>query len=82
MVAKELLVYVNEIVTNLKHRQVLLLRFGLDETHPEHYGQPLTLQEVADIFSVTPERIRQIEAHTLKLLRHPKNSFRIKGLLG
>ena len=51
---------------------VLSLRFGLDD------GIPKTLEEVADMFEVTRERIRQIEAKALRKLRHPirSNKFR------
>jgi RNA polymerase sigma factor (sigma-70 family) len=50
---------------NERERQVLELRFGLiDDT-------PRTLDEVGQHFSVTRERIRQIEAKALTKLRHP-----------
>jgi RNA polymerase primary sigma factor len=52
---------------------VLRLRFGID-CHSDH-----TLEEVGELFGVTRERIRQIEAKALKRLRHPA---RIKILQG
>ena len=45
-----------------RQRQVLELRFGLDG------GRPQTLEEVGVVFNVTRERIRQIEAQSLKEL--------------
>jgi RNA polymerase primary sigma factor len=48
-----------------REASVLRLRFGID-TDSEH-----TLEEVAEIFQVTPERIRQIEAKAFRKLRHP-----------
>ena len=48
-----------------KEEQILRLRFGLGETG-EH-----TLEEVGKQFSVTRERIRQIEVKALRKLRHP-----------
>jgi RNA polymerase primary sigma factor len=48
-----------------RERQVLSLRFGLDDE------QPLTLEEVGNRFDLTRERIRQIEAKALTKLRHP-----------
>ena len=55
-------------------QQVLRLRYGLDD------GQPRTLEEVAKVFGVTRERIRQIEA---RAFRRPgcKRSKRLKDYL-
>jgi RNA polymerase sigma factor RpoD-like protein len=53
---------------NPREREVLKLRFGLDD------GYPRTLEEVGQQFNVTRERIRQIEAKALKKLRHPARS--------
>jgi RNA polymerase sigma factor (sigma-70 family) len=50
---------------NPREREILALRFGL------HGDQPLTLDEVGQMFNVTRERIRQIEAKALTKLRHP-----------
>jgi RNA polymerase primary sigma factor len=46
-----------------RERQVLELRYGLDDQHPR------TLEEVGRTFNVTRERIRQIENQSLKKLR-------------
>ena len=46
-----------------RERTVLRLRFGLDD------GRPRTLEEVGQVFGVTRERIRQIEARTLAKLK-------------
>lgn len=48
-----------------REQAVLRLRFGLDD------GRPRTLEEVGKEFSVTRERIRQIEAKAIKRLRRP-----------
>lgn len=53
-----------------RERDVLRLRFGLDD------GQTKTLEEVATLFGTTREKIRTIEAHALRLLRHPNRSRR------
>jgi len=50
---------------NPREREILALRFGL------RGEQPLTLDEVGQMFNVTRERIRQIEAKALTKLRHP-----------
>lgn len=66
-----------EVLDTLTEREakVLKLRFGLEE------GRPRTLEEVGDIFKVTRERIRQIEAKALRKLRHPTRSKKLKDYL-
>ncbi len=58
-----------------RERQVIVLRFGLEDGHPR------TLEEVGKEFNVTRERIRQIEAKALRKLRNPVRSKRIKDFL-
>lgn len=58
-----------------REEKVLRLRFGLDDGHSR------TLEEVGQVFGVTRERIRQIEAKALRKLRHPMRSKRLKDYL-
>jgi RNA polymerase primary sigma factor len=58
-----------------REQRVLVLRFGLED------GRCRTLEEVGVEFSVTRERIRQIEAKALRKLRHPKRSRRLRDYL-
>lgn len=58
-----------------RERQVIVLRFGLEDGHPR------TLEEVGKEFNVTRERIRQIEAKALRKLRNPVRSKKIKDFL-
>ena len=58
-----------------REEQVLRLRFGLDD------GSCKTLEEVGQMFGVTRERIRQIEAKALRKLRHPSRSRKLKDFL-
>jgi RNA polymerase primary sigma factor len=51
-----------------REREVIELRFGLRDGHPR------TLDEVAKVYGITRERIRQIEARGLLKLRQPMRS--------
>ncbi|MFN7678557.1 MAG: RNA polymerase sigma factor RpoD [Cyanobacteriota bacterium] len=55
-----------------RERDVLRLRYGLDD------GRMKTLEEIGQIFDVTRERIRQIEAKALRKLRHPNRNSVLK----
>ena len=55
-----------------REQRVIRLRFGLDD------GRPRTLEEVGHEFGLTRERIRQIEAHALRKLRHPSRSRKLR----
>ena len=59
-----------------REEKVIRLRFGLDD------GKSKTLEEVGQIFGVTRERIRQIEAKALRKLRHPSRSRKLKDYMG
>ncbi len=74
MILKEQLVDVLGTLTD-REQKVLRLRFGLDD------GRARTLEEVGKEFSVTRERIRQIEAKALRKLRHPSRSRKLKEFL-
>ncbi|MBQ3932505.1 MAG: RNA polymerase sigma factor RpoD [Lachnospiraceae bacterium] len=69
--------HIDQLLQDLKERerQVIILRFGLEDGHPR------TLEEVGKEFSVTRERIRQIEAKALRKLRNPVRSKKIKDFL-
>lgn len=74
MLLKEQLEEVLETLTP-REEKVLRLRFGLDD------GRARTLEEVGQVFGVTRERIRQIEAKALRKLRHPSRSKKLKDYL-
>lgn len=69
--------HIDTLLEDLKERerQVIVLRFGLEDGHPR------TLEEVGKEFNVTRERIRQIEAKALRKLRNPVRSKRIRDFL-
>lgn len=57
---------------NAREQAVIRMRFGLDD------GSPKTLEEIGKRFSVTRERIRQIEARALHKLRQPYRNHTVK----
>ena len=71
---KEQLVEVLDTLTE-REQKVLKLRFGLED------GRARTLEEVGKEFDVTRERIRQIEAKSLRKLRHPSRNKKLKDYL-
>jgi RNA polymerase primary sigma factor len=62
--------HVDHVLATLapRERRVLEMRFGLPD------GCPRTLEEVGEVFGITRERVRQIEAKALKKLRHPSRT--------
>ncbi len=68
---------IQEVLSTLtdRERRVLSLRFGIGD------GSARTLEEVGNEFSVTRERVRQIEAKALRKMRHPVRSGKLRGFL-
>jgi len=60
---------------NERERQVLVMRFGLDD------GKVRTLEEVGAYFGVTRERVRQLETKALAKLRMPARNRELQGFL-
>lgn len=58
-----------------REEKVLRLRFGMSD------GQPRTLEEIGQIFNITRERVRQIEAKALRKLPHLLRSSDVQELL-
>jgi RNA polymerase primary sigma factor len=58
-----------------RERRIIDLRFGLTD------GDPRTLQEIAEEFELSRERIRQIEGEVLRKLRHPHFSRKLRAYL-
>jgi RNA polymerase primary sigma factor len=58
-----------------REEKIIKMRFGLED------GSEHTLEQVGQTFTVTRERIRQIEAKALRKLRHPARSNRLRGFL-
>ena len=67
--------HTSQVLQSLTPREekVIEMRFGLED------GKEHTLEEVGRCFSVTRERVRQIEAKALRKLRHPSRSVRLKS---
>ncbi len=68
----------DEVLQTLSPREerVIRMRFGLGVAGEEH-----TLEEVGQEFTVTRERIRQIEAKALRKLRHPSRSRLLRAFI-
>ena len=66
-----------KVLTSLtqRERKILEMRFGLVD------GYDRTLEEIGKMYSVTRERIRQIEAKALRKLRHPTRAHHLQGFL-
>jgi len=66
-----------KVLTTLsqRERKILEMRFGLVD------GYDRTLEEIGKMYSVTRERIRQIEAKALRKLRHPTRAHHLQGFL-
>ena len=58
-----------------REREIIRLRYGLSD------GYAYTLSEIGKIFSVTRERVRQIESGALHKLQHPTHAKRLAGFL-
>ena len=59
-----------------REREILRLRYGLTD------GYVYTLSEIGQVFSVTRERVRQIEVAALQKLQHPSCARRLAEFLG
>jgi len=68
---------INDVLAalNYREREIIRLRYGLAD------GYAYTLEEVGRIFSVTRERVRQIEAKAVRKLQHPSRSRKLSGFL-
>ncbi|HLF94671.1 MAG TPA: sigma-70 family RNA polymerase sigma factor, partial [Planctomycetota bacterium] len=60
---------------SFREREIIKLRYGLG------VGYTYTLEEVGKIFKVTRERVRQIEAKSLRKLQHPLRSRMLEGFM-
>jgi RNA polymerase primary sigma factor len=60
---------------NYREREIIRLRYGLVD------GYSYTLEEVGKIFSVTRERVRQIEAKAVRKLQHPTRARILEGFM-
>ena len=65
-----------QILETLSEREgeIIKMRFGF-------YDEPMTFQEISQYFGISRERVRQIEAKTMKKLRHPSRTQAIRDYL-
>ena len=77
VITESMIKEIKAVLNTLKpaEAKVLSLRYGID-------GQkPMSLQEVGDVFSLTKERIRQIEKLAIKRMQHPTRMRRLDGFV-
>jgi len=74
LLLKERIAHVLEDL-DYREREIIRLRYGLAD------GYAYTLEEVGKIFSVTRERVRQIEAKAVRKLQHPVRARMLSGFL-
>jgi RNA polymerase primary sigma factor len=58
-----------------REREVVRLRFGLG------HDDPYTLEDIAKIYNLSRERVRQIELKALEKLRHPSRAAKLRALM-
>jgi RNA polymerase primary sigma factor len=59
-----------------READIVRMRFGIG------FEKDYTLEEIGDLFSITRERVRQIEAQALRKLKHPQRSRELRVLVG
>ena len=67
----------DEVLSRLdpRERRIIRLRFGIED------GQEHTLEQISQVYNLTRERIRQIEARALRKLRHPNYCASLRPFL-
>ena len=74
LLRKDIFSVINEL--NKRERQVLVLRFGLDDHIPR------SIDEIATIMKISRERVRTMESKALNRLRHPLRNYKLKEYVG
>ncbi|MEL6929838.1 MAG: RNA polymerase sigma factor, RpoD/SigA family [Cyanobacteria bacterium J06600_6] len=74
MMRQEITDVLNDVLTQ-REKDVICLRYGLAAS------QPYTLEEVGGMFSLSRERVRQIQSKAMRKLRRPQVARRLKGWL-
>ena len=74
MMRQEITDVLNDVLTQ-REKDVICLRYGLSAS------QPYTLEEVGGMFSLSRERVRQIQSKAMRKLRRPQVARRLKGWL-
>ena len=74
---KQIVAIISEL--NTKYIRALMDKAGIPNT--QHISGDYTLEEIGKVCGLTRERIRQIESHAIKRLKHPKIARKFKYYL-
>jgi RNA polymerase sigma factor (RpoD-like family) len=74
MMRQDITDVLDDVLTQ-REKDVICLRYGLSTS------QPYTLEEVGGMFSLSRERVRQIQSKAMRKLRRPQVARRLKGWL-
>ena len=74
MMRQEIAGVLTDVLTE-REKEIIALRYGLTT------GEPRTLEEVGRVFSLSRERVRQIQTKAMRKLRRPQVASRLRGWL-
>lgn len=80
--SKVLIEIIDRAITDERDREIIKMRFGIGFDEKGERLKSFSLEELGDMFDVSKERIRQIEAKAIRTLRKPQNQKMLQEFLG